>query len=67
MPMVAWYMLSKESYINRVIKEVLPTVAIRSELADEADGNQLSNYTALFAKKNKSAIMKSAGFAWEKA
>lgn len=24
-PMVAWYMLSKESYIKRVIKEVLPT------------------------------------------
>lgn len=26
MPIVAWYMLSKESYMNRVIKEVLPTV-----------------------------------------
>lgn len=25
MPMVAWYMLSKESYMNRVIREVLPT------------------------------------------
>ena len=25
MPIVAWYMLSKESYINRVIREVLPT------------------------------------------
>ena len=25
MPMVAWYMLSKESYIKRVIKDVLPT------------------------------------------
>jgi hypothetical protein len=28
MPIVAWYMLSKESYMNRVIKEVLPTVEI---------------------------------------
>ena len=27
MPMVAWYMLSKESYMKRVIKEVLPTGA----------------------------------------
>lgn len=27
MPIVAWYMLSKESYMNRVIKDVLPTVA----------------------------------------
>jgi hypothetical protein len=26
MPIVAWYMLSKESYMNRVIKEVLPTL-----------------------------------------
>ena len=26
MPMVAWYMLSKESYMKRVIREVLPTV-----------------------------------------
>ena len=25
MPIVAWYMLSKESYIKRVIKDVLPT------------------------------------------
>ena len=24
-PMVAWYMLSKESYMKRVIREVLPT------------------------------------------
>lgn len=26
MPMVAWYMLSKESYMKRVIRDVLPTV-----------------------------------------
>lgn len=25
-PIVAWYMLSNESYMNRVIREVLPTV-----------------------------------------
>lgn len=25
-PIVAWYMLSNESYMNRVIKDVLPTV-----------------------------------------
>ena len=25
MPMVAWYMLSKESYMKRVIRDVLPT------------------------------------------
>ena len=26
MPMVAWYMLSNESYMNRVMSDVLPTV-----------------------------------------
>jgi hypothetical protein len=28
MPIVAWYILSKESYMNRVIRDVLPTVVI---------------------------------------
>jgi hypothetical protein len=27
MPMVAWYVLSKESYMKRVIRDVLPTVS----------------------------------------
>lgn len=27
-PMVAWYMLSKESYMNLVISDVLPTIYI---------------------------------------
>jgi hypothetical protein len=27
-PMVAWYVLSKESYMNRVIREVFPTGTI---------------------------------------
>lgn len=27
MPIVAWYVLSNESYMKRVIKEVLPTAA----------------------------------------
>lgn len=26
MPIVAWYVLSNESYMNRVINDVLPTV-----------------------------------------
>ena len=28
MPMVAWYMLSNESYMKRVISDVLPTVQL---------------------------------------
>lgn len=28
MPIVAWYMLSNESYMKRVIKDVLPTIAL---------------------------------------
>jgi len=27
MPMVAWYMLSNESYMKRVMRDVLPTAA----------------------------------------
>lgn len=33
MPIVAWYMLSNESYMNRVIKEVFPTVDAISTIA----------------------------------
>lgn len=28
MPMVAWYMLSKESYMKRVISDVFPTARV---------------------------------------
>ena len=34
MPMVAWYMLSKESYMKRVIKEVLPTAGSQIRFSD---------------------------------
>lgn len=33
-PIVAWYMLSKESYMKRVIKEVLPTA--KNEVQQES-------------------------------
>jgi len=39
-PMVAWYMLSNESYMNRVIKDVLPTtkdVRVRQLRGEEYD------------------------------
>jgi hypothetical protein len=29
MPMVAWYVLSNESYMKRVINDVFPTVAVK--------------------------------------
>lgn len=53
MPIVAWYMLSKESYMKRVMREVLPTVI------DQYDGLKLPVYlpawrTTLFAKEYKS-------------
>ncbi len=34
MPMVAWYMLSKESYMKRVIRDVLPTVMMSERLVE---------------------------------
>ena len=36
MPMVAWYILSKESYMKRVIRDVLPT-EIRRALVTALD------------------------------
>jgi hypothetical protein len=35
-PIVAWYMLSKESYINRVIRDVLPTVYSNQHLQNSS-------------------------------
>lgn len=29
MPIVAWYMLSNESYMKRVIRDVLPTALLK--------------------------------------
>lgn len=34
MPIVAWYMLSKESYMNLVINEVLPTDELRQPTSE---------------------------------
>lgn len=49
-------MLSKESYINRVIKEVLPTINHGSEQTGELYESHISKHTALFTKKNKPAV-----------
>lgn len=37
MPMVAWYMLSKESYMKRVMREVLPTEEVWDQLYGHMD------------------------------
>ena len=61
MPMVAWYMLSKESYMNRVIKEVLPTRVFSSEQIDGAhESGCMFNYTTLFAEEYQSGTVMSA-------
>lgn len=54
MPMVAWYMLSNESYIKRVINDVLPTV-IESAWNQEAsvNGEKCKVHTTLFAQENE--------------
>lgn len=53
MPMVAWYMLSKESYMKRVINDVLPTAQGVSLGADEGDSLAGCGYTTLFAEKHQ--------------
>jgi hypothetical protein len=56
MPMVAWYMLSKESYMNRVIRDVFPTVSSHGQLSSGAcRGWQRANRTTLFAEEDQSA------------
>lgn len=40
MPMVAWYMLSKESYMKRVMREVLPTEEVWDQLSGHMDLNR---------------------------
>ncbi len=55
MPMVAWYMLSNESYMKRVINDVLPT-AIESAWSQETsvNGEKCKVHTTLFAQENES-------------
>jgi len=60
MPMVAWYVLSNESYMNRVIKEVLPTAAIVSTVY-LPDCFKSSLRTTLFAQEDKSAAHQYTG------
>ena len=51
MPMVAWYVLSNESYMKRVIRDVFPTVGSWvSGVGRELSGLQR---TALLAEENK--------------
>ena len=51
-PMVAWYMLSKESYMNLVISDVFPTVLILSATIPKLPSIRV--HTALFAKEDQS-------------
>ncbi len=55
MPMVAWYMLSNESYMNRVISDVFPTGIVERSLASLAGGTpELPvERTALLAQENQ--------------
>ena len=54
MPMVAWYMLSNESYMNRVISEVLPTTC-RGSVGAIAPAAACDGLTALLPKEDESA------------
>lgn len=54
MPIVAWYMLSKESYMKRVMSEVLPTawwLVARFEAGAKEPGVEAR--TTLFSKKDQ--------------
>ena len=55
-PIVAWYMLSKESYMKRVMSDVLPTASglARRDRGFAAWGVGGLSHTALFAEENES-------------
>ena len=51
MPIVAWYMLSKESYMKRVIREVFPTaIFCQRHVPIRSQGAQ---HTTLFAEEHQ--------------
>jgi len=54
MPMVAWYVLSNESYMKRVIKDVFPTVATTLAFASPVIPPPLpASPTTLLSQKHK--------------
>lgn len=54
MPMVAWYVLSNESYMNRVMRDVLPTATIASvSTVSMSFPVYCIRHTALFAQKHE--------------
>jgi hypothetical protein len=57
MPMVAWYVLSNESYMKRVMRDVLPTVALRVSTllySTEHLFKAMGMRTALFTQEDQS-------------
>jgi len=53
MPMVAWYVLSNESYMNRVIRDVFPTASTISPIIGT---HSCGKHTALLSKKHQPKI-----------
>jgi hypothetical protein len=54
MPIVAWYVLSNESYMKRVINDVFPTVAAKLAFPPPVNKTFLrKSHTTLLAQKNK--------------
>ena len=53
MPMVAWYVLSNESYMKRVIRDVLPTVEVSEHFVSAGARIEWERHTTLFAQEYK--------------
>lgn len=54
MPIVAWYVLSNESYMNRVINDVFPTASNVSSVVLEMKSPRLQEIVPLCSPKNTS-------------
>ena len=53
MPIVAWYVLSKVSYIKRVMREVLPTVQRKSATLAEKNKTSHGDIAYRFARRGR--------------
>jgi hypothetical protein len=58
MPMVAWYVLSKVSYMKRVINDVLPTARSEYDVREGALDMTESRRTTLLAEEDQSGSMR---------
>lgn len=64
MPIVAWYMLSKESYMKRVIRDVFPTIAISCQCLYSVNGRIIGDVAPLCSPRKTSLDIEVSHIHW---